>query len=118
MSVCNDIDWDQKRNEDVYRHNSTFVASCPILFPEERWMFLGPRHEAKWYGSTSLTVTMTMTMTHSEKSQICRMKAWPYRQECRGRDPTKKESVVLLKLAHWQGVHVQTVVDSVQSNLS
>ena len=35
-------------------------------------------------------VAMTMTMTHSEKSNICQMKAWPYRQECRGHDPTKK----------------------------
>ena len=26
------------------------------------------------------------------------MKAWPYRQECRGHDPAKKESVVLMKL--------------------
>ena len=25
-----------------------------------------------------------------EKSHICQMKAWPYRQECRGHDPTKK----------------------------
>ena len=25
-------------------------------------------------------------MTHSEKSHICQMKAWPYRQECRGHD--------------------------------
>ena len=32
----------------------------------------------------------TMTMTHSEKFHICQMKAWPYRQECRGHDPTKK----------------------------
>ena len=37
-----------------------------------------------------MTMTMTMTMTHSEKSNICQMKAWPYRQECRGHDPTKK----------------------------
>ena len=29
-------------------------------------------------------------MTYSEKSHIRRMKAWPYRQECRGHDPTKK----------------------------
>ena len=36
------------------------------------------------------TQTMTMTMTHSEKSHICQMKAWPYRQECRGHDPMKK----------------------------
>ena len=27
------------------------------------------------------------------------MKAWPYRQECRGHDPAKKESVALMKLA-------------------
>ena len=36
------------------------------------------------------TMTMTMTMTHSEKSHIRRMKAWPYKQECRGHDTTKK----------------------------
>ena len=63
-------------------------------------------------------MTMTMTMAHSEKSHICRMKAWPYKQECKGHDPNEKESVVLLKLAHWQGVHVQTVKDSVQCILS
>ena len=34
--------------------------------------------------------TMTMTMTHSEKSHICQMRAWPYRQERRGHGPTKK----------------------------
>ena len=56
----------------------------------------------------------TMTMTQSEKSHIRQMKAWPYRQECRGHDPTKKESVLLVKLAHWQGVQVQTVKDRVQ----
>ena len=33
---------------------------------------------------------MTMTMTHSEKSRIHRMKAWPYRLECRDHGPTKK----------------------------
>ena len=27
------------------------------------------------------------------------MKAWPYRQECRGQNPAKKESVALMKLA-------------------
>ena len=42
--------------------------------------------------------TMTMTTTHSDKSDIRQMKAWPYRQECRGHDPAKKESVVLMKL--------------------
>ena len=36
------------------------------------------------------SAAMTMTMTHSEKSDIRRMKAWPYRQECRGHDTTKK----------------------------
>ena len=33
---------------------------------------------------------LTMTMTHSKKSRIHRMKAWPYRQECRDHGPTKK----------------------------
>ena len=65
-------------------------------------------------GTSSTFMTMTMTMTHSDKSHIRRMKAWPYRQECRGHDPTKKESVLLMKLAHWQGVHLHTVKDSVQ----
>ena len=55
---------------------------------------------------------------NSEKSHICQMKAWPYKQECGGHDPTKKESVVLVKLALWQSVHVQTVKDSVQCILS
>jgi len=40
-------------------------------------------------------MTMTMTMTHSEKSHIRQMQAWPYRQERRDRDPTKKN------LAYW-----------------
>ena len=40
--------------------------------------------------AVGMAPTMTMTMTHSEKSHIHRMKAWPYRQECRGHDPTKK----------------------------
>ena len=54
-------------------------------------------------------MTMTMTMTHSEKSRIHRMKAWPYRQECRGPWPHKKKSVVLVELARWQGVQVHPV---------
>ena len=57
----------------------------------------------------TMTMTMTMTMTHSEKSHIHRTKAWPYRQECRDHGPTKKESVLLVKLARWQGAQVQTV---------
>ena len=35
------------------------------------------------------SMTMTMRMTHSEKSNICQMKAWPYRQECRVMTPRK-----------------------------
>ena len=57
---------------------------------------------------------LTSEVTHSEKSHIRRMKAWPYGQECGGHDPTKKESVLLMKLAHWHGVQVQTVKDRVQ----
>ena len=56
---------------------------------------------------------MTMTMTHSEESHIGQMRAWPYRQECRGWSH-KKESVLHVELALWQGVHIQTVKDRVQ----
>ena len=42
-----------------------------------------------------LGMTMTMTMTHSEKSHINQMRAWPYRQECRGHGSTKKN------LSYW-----------------
>ena len=38
--------------------------------------------------------TISRTKTHSEKSDIRQMNAWPYKQECRGHDPRKKESVV------------------------
>ena len=54
------------------------TCSCTFHFDFQDWF------------TPLLTVTMTMTMTHSEKSNICQMKAWPYRQECRGHDPTKK----------------------------
>ena len=53
--------------------------------------------EAVW--QTRARMTMTMTMTHSEKSDIRQMKAWACKQERRGHNPAKKESVVLVKLA-------------------
>ena len=65
-----------------------------------------------WLGCSGVmrhTMTMTMTMTHSEKSRINQMRAWPYRQECRDHGPTKKNLVLLVELARWQGVQVQTV---------
>ena len=64
------------------------------------------------------TMTMTMTMTHSEKSHIRRMKAWPYRQEWRGHDPTKKNLLYCWGLHFWQGVHKPTVKDSWRCILS
>ena len=39
---------------------------------------------------------MTMTLREVQHPS---MKAWPYRQECRGHDPAEKESVALMKLA-------------------
>ena len=41
---------------------------------------------------------MTMTMTLKEVQHLS-IKAWPYRRECRGHDPAKKESVALVRLA-------------------
>ena len=49
-----------------------------------------PVHKALTCPWPPSLVDKDMTMTHSEKSNICQMKAWPYRQECRGYDPTKK----------------------------
>ena len=36
-----------------------------------------------------MTMTMTMTMTLREVQHLS-MEAWPYRRECRGHDPAKK----------------------------
>ena len=52
-------------------------------------------NERAKYVCKLVTMTMTMTMTHSEKSHISQMRAWPYRQECRGHGPTKKN------LSYW-----------------
>ena len=60
-------------------------------------------------GGDSETETVTL-----REVQHPSMKAWPHRQECRGHDPAKKESVALMKLALWQSVHRPTVKDSVQ----
>ena len=46
-----------------------------------------------------MTMTTTMTMTHSEKSIKLSLVAWPYRQERRGHDPTKKSLLKLVWLA-------------------
>ena len=67
------------------------------------------RKEKKKEGNDKIHTTMTMTMTHSEKSHIHRMKAWPYRQGVSGLWLHKKESVLLVELARWQGAQVQTV---------
>ena len=45
----------------------------------------------RWNGSPdSVDLICLLTMTMTEKSNICQMKAWPHRQECRGHDTTKK----------------------------
>ena len=48
-------------------------------------------NEASEMEHTEGAMTTTMTTTHSEKSHIRQMKAWPYRQEYGGHDPTKKK---------------------------
>ena len=62
---------------------------------QKQWL---PNPRIVWLNSEDLNdeeelrqdSAMTMTMTHSKKSHIHRMKAWPYRQECRDHGPTKK----------------------------
>ena len=64
-----------------------------------------------------IAMTMTMTMTHSEKSHIRRMKAWPYRQECGGHDPTKKESVLLIgKVCKYKLLRTEYNASSLEMN--
>ena len=63
--------------------------------------------------SRNIRTTKTMTMTHSEKSRINQMRALALQARVSGPWPLKKESVLLRKLAHWQGVQVQTVMDRV-----
>ena len=53
-------------------------------------------HE-EWYLFFLMSLSVGVSLLYSrsfisdsEKSHIRRMKAWPYRQECRGHDPTKK----------------------------
>ena len=55
-------------------------VSCTTIFLVWRG---GCQREVTNIRWEELTMTMTMTMTHSEKSNICQVKAWPYRQECR-----------------------------------
>ena len=40
-----------------------------------------------------------MSLYLSRRGRTAAMKAWPYRRECRGHDPAKKESVALMRLA-------------------
>ena len=57
------------------------------------------------------TMTMTMTMTHSEKSHNRSNEGLALQARVSGPWPHKKESVLQVQLAPWQGVQVQTDVD-------
>ena len=69
------------------------LSDCQTLLAASK-----PSRHIGWFRKLGLPISLsvascsglTMTMTHSEKSHIRQMKAWPYRQECRGHDPTKK----------------------------
>ena len=41
MSMCNDIVWDAKGNEELCENNSTRVAEYARRFPRGHWSFTG-----------------------------------------------------------------------------
>ena len=49
MSMCNDIFWRTKDNEQECIANATLVSLCAKGFPAGRWSFLGPGSEKMWY---------------------------------------------------------------------
>ena len=54
MSMYNDIDWNQKRNDvDTCSQSSSRAAAHAKQFPTGCWTFLGPGDEGKWYGALS-----------------------------------------------------------------
>ena len=63
-----------------------------------------------WKVQHDTEVTMTMTLREVQPPS---MEAWPYKQECRGHDPTKKNLLRWCGLLCWQVVHLNTVRDSV-----
>ena len=51
MSMFNDISWKSPDNEQECELNANFVSIYARRFSPERWSFLGPGSEQKWYST-------------------------------------------------------------------
>ena len=51
MSMCNDIDWTRKGNDEICISNSEKVKMYAKRFSQGHWTFLGLEDEKKWYGN-------------------------------------------------------------------
>ena len=51
MSMYNDIACQEKGNKERCEYISQTVANYARKFPRDRWSFLGPGSEEKWYGT-------------------------------------------------------------------
>ena len=51
MSMFNDISWRSPDNEQECELNANLVSICARRFSPERWSFLGPASESKWYST-------------------------------------------------------------------
>ena len=51
MSMFNDIIWGSTDNERECIANATLVTLFAKRFPAERWSFLGPGSETKWFST-------------------------------------------------------------------
>ena len=51
MSIFNDISWGSPDNEQERKLSANLVSIYARRFPAERWSFLGPGPEKKWYST-------------------------------------------------------------------
>ena len=51
MSMFNDISWGSQDNEQECELNANFVSMYARRFSPDRWSFLGPGSEKKWYST-------------------------------------------------------------------
>ena len=91
MSMYNDIDWDQKRKEEVCKQISTCVAAYAKVSLEGRWTFLGPGEEEQLVWEPLLQA------------------AWEAERRRSGYDVrlrrTRTSSIQVFKPMHGEGVH-------------
>ena len=65
MSMCNDVDWRLKGNEEVCLQNSSSVAAYAAKLPKGHWSFFRLRSEEKWYSTLAVAELMMIIVRES-----------------------------------------------------